>query len=163
MYVFRCRTFYTPFFHFAAAKISTQETSQLGSQARYMNKLLSIVRKKVTEKTMDVTLKFSLSALWNLTDESPQTCNVFLQEGGMQLFLQVRHLLLSPPLLFSMFEIQGMSKFRTSEIWMEGNLEYGQIYGHLNWIDLNALYVLDQFGFWLFAFRIGTAVRILND
>ena len=72
-----------------AAKISTQETSQLGSQPRYMAKLLSIVRKKVTERTIDVTLKFSLSALWNLTDESPQTCNVFLQEGGMQLFLQV--------------------------------------------------------------------------
>jgi Zyg-11 family protein len=77
------------FFFALAAKISTQETSQLGSQSRYMNKLLSIVRKKVTEKTMDVTLKFSLSALWNLTDESPQTCNVFLLEGGMQLFLQV--------------------------------------------------------------------------
>ena len=73
----------------AAAKISTQETSQLGSQSRYMSKLLSIVRRKVFDQSIDVTLKFSLSALWNLTDESPQTCNVFLQEGGMQLFLQV--------------------------------------------------------------------------
>jgi Zyg-11 family protein len=79
-------------FPITAAKISTQETSQLGSQSRYMSKLLSIVRKKVTDQAMDVTLKFSLSALWNLTDESPQTCNVFLKEGGMQLFLQVSFL-----------------------------------------------------------------------
>jgi Zyg-11 family protein len=88
MFHFR-KMFHFPFSIFAAAKISTQETSRLGSQSRYMNKLLSIVRKKVTDRALDVTLKFSLSALWNLTDESPQTCDVFLQEGGMQLFLQV--------------------------------------------------------------------------
>ena len=95
--VFRCLVFKLRFLiSFLAAKISTQETSQLGSQSSYMSKLLSIVQGKVTDKTMDVTLKFSLSALWNLTDESPQTCNVFLQEGGMKLFLQVRQ-----PLLFT--------------------------------------------------------------
>ena len=33
--------------------------------------------------------RFTLSALWNLTDESPNTCKVFLDEGGMDLFLGV--------------------------------------------------------------------------
>ena len=41
------------------------------------------------ENTLDITLKFTLSALWNLTDESPRTCKVFLDEDGMELFLDV--------------------------------------------------------------------------
>ena len=34
-------------------------------------------------------MRFTLSALWNLTDESALTCRVFLEEGGMELFLEV--------------------------------------------------------------------------
>lgn len=34
-------------------------------------------------------LKFTLSALWNLTDESPLTCKMFLEKGGIQLYLDV--------------------------------------------------------------------------
>ena len=59
-----------------AAKISTEQTSTLGSQASYMKKLLSIVRGRMQENVMDITMKFTLSALWNLTDESPRTCKV---------------------------------------------------------------------------------------
>lgn len=72
-----------------AAKISTSETSLLGSQPQYMRKLLSIVKSKVQTSCVDVTIKFTLSALWNLTDESPTTCSVFLEEGGMDLLLEV--------------------------------------------------------------------------
>ncbi|XP_021927398.1 protein zyg-11 homolog B-like isoform X2 [Zootermopsis nevadensis] len=72
-----------------AAKISTSETSLLGSQQQYMRKLLSIVRSKMQTGSVDITIKFTLSALWNLTDESPTTCSVFLEEGGMHLFLEV--------------------------------------------------------------------------
>nr|CAD7266549.1 unnamed protein product [Timema shepardi] len=72
-----------------AAKISTNETSLLGAQPQYMKKLLSIVRSKVETRSVDITIKFTLSALWNLTDESPTTCSVFLEEGGMALFLEV--------------------------------------------------------------------------
>lgn len=74
-----------------AAKISTEQTSTLGSQASYMKKLLSIVRGRMQETVMDITMKFTLSALWNLTDESPRTCKVFLDEEGMELFLDVLH------------------------------------------------------------------------
>jgi len=72
-----------------AAKISTEQTSTLGSQASYMKKLLSIVRGRMQDNVMDITMKFTLSALWNLTDESPRTCKVFLDEEGMELFLDV--------------------------------------------------------------------------
>lgn len=63
----------------AAAKITTQETSKLGSSSNYMQKLLKLVQRRTVERSVDVTLKFTLSALWNLTDESPETCSVFLQ------------------------------------------------------------------------------------
>ena len=54
-----------------------------------MQKLLSVVRNKKEDKQIDITLKYTLSALWNLTDESPTTCSVFLGEGGMELFIEV--------------------------------------------------------------------------
>uniref|UniRef100_A0A1B6MT34 Uncharacterized protein n=1 Tax=Graphocephala atropunctata TaxID=36148 RepID=A0A1B6MT34_9HEMI len=72
-----------------AAKISTSETSQLGSRQQYMRKLLNLVKGKMESRTVDITMKFTLSALWNLTDESPTTCVVFLKEGGLDLFLGV--------------------------------------------------------------------------
>ncbi|XP_017762696.1 PREDICTED: protein zyg-11 homolog B-like [Eufriesea mexicana] len=72
-----------------AAKISTRETSMLGAQPHYIAKLLAMVRAKVASKSVDTTMKFTLSALWNLTDESATTCEVFLDEGGMELFLNV--------------------------------------------------------------------------
>ncbi|XP_015119052.1 protein zyg-11 homolog B isoform X1 [Diachasma alloeum] len=72
-----------------AAKISTVETSMLGAKPQYMSKLLSMVRSKIESKSVDITMRFTLSALWNLTDESATTCKVFLEEGGMDLFLEV--------------------------------------------------------------------------
>ena len=50
-----------------AAKISTSETTVLGSTPKYMRKLLSIVKTKMEGTSLDITLKFTLSALWNLT------------------------------------------------------------------------------------------------
>lgn len=70
-----------------AARVSTAETSILGATDTYMSKLLSMVETKILEKRDDITMKFTLSALWNLTDESAATCTVFLQQGGANLFL----------------------------------------------------------------------------
>jgi Zyg-11 family protein len=50
-----------------AAKISTSETTVLGSTPKYMRKLLAMVRAKMESNQVDITLKFTLSALWNLT------------------------------------------------------------------------------------------------
>ena len=54
-----------------------------------LQKLLSIVKQKADTQIVDITLKFTLSALWNLTDESPSTCAIFLNEGGLDLFIQI--------------------------------------------------------------------------
>ncbi|XP_045623999.2 protein zyg-11 homolog B isoform X3 [Procambarus clarkii] len=72
-----------------AAKISTTQTALLGAKSIYMRKLLSLVQRRMEEGEVDITLKFTLSALWNLTDESPATCEVFLAEKGLNLFLQL--------------------------------------------------------------------------
>lgn len=72
-----------------ASKISTKETSELGSQIKYMQKLLDMVKNRADSELSDITLMFTLSALWNLTDESAATCNVFLELGGANLFLNV--------------------------------------------------------------------------
>ncbi|VEN53111.1 unnamed protein product [Callosobruchus maculatus] len=72
-----------------AAKISTEETSELGARHEYMLKLLAMVRTRVVSCSADITLKFTLSALWNLTDESAATCTVFLEQQGVHLFLSV--------------------------------------------------------------------------
>ncbi|CAG2103128.1 unnamed protein product [Medioppia subpectinata] len=73
-----------------AAKISTAETSVLGARPHYMEALLAIVRTRVADGGHnDLMLKFTLSALWNLTDESPKTCQMFLSKRGMDLYLRV--------------------------------------------------------------------------
>ncbi|KAK8771440.1 hypothetical protein V5799_025316 [Amblyomma americanum] len=77
-----------------AAKISTSETSSLGAKPEYMERLLRIVKSKLYAGEVDIMMKFTLSALWNLTDESPKTCSVFLSKGGMELFLNVLELFL---------------------------------------------------------------------
>lgn len=72
-----------------AAKVSTKQTSELGATPRYMRKLLAMVQSRVDTVVADITLRFTLSALWNLTDESAATCTVFLEQGGAYLFLNV--------------------------------------------------------------------------
>ncbi|XP_078044108.1 protein zyg-11 homolog B [Augochlora pura] len=72
-----------------ASKITPVETSMLAAQPLYMAKLLGIIRSKVESESVDITMKFALSALWNLTDESATTCLIFLAEGGMELFLKM--------------------------------------------------------------------------
>lgn len=72
-----------------AARVSTAETSELGARPTYMRKLLAMVQSRVEMKLSDITMKFTLSALWNLTDESSATCTVFLEQGGAVLFLNV--------------------------------------------------------------------------
>lgn len=54
-----------------------------------LQQLLHIVRQKATQGMVDATLKFTLSALWNLTDESPTTCRHFIENQGLDLFIKV--------------------------------------------------------------------------
>ncbi|CAL8254674.1 unnamed protein product [Merluccius merluccius] len=72
-----------------AAKLSTEQTAQLGAELFIVKQLLHIVRQKATQGVVDATLKFTLSALWNLTDESPTTCSHFIENQGLDLFIKV--------------------------------------------------------------------------
>lgn len=44
---------------------------------------------KLQGNAFDLTLKFTLSALWNLTDESPPTCQNFIDNEGLKLFVDI--------------------------------------------------------------------------
>jgi len=48
-------------------QIPTDQTSRLGGDRRYMQKFLSIIDSKINSRVIDTTLKFTLSALWNLS------------------------------------------------------------------------------------------------
>ncbi|KAG5850008.1 hypothetical protein ANANG_G00077720 [Anguilla anguilla] len=72
-----------------AAKLSTEQTAQLGAELFIVKQLLHIVRQKTAQVVVDATLKFTLSALWNLTDESPTTCRHFIENQGLELFIKV--------------------------------------------------------------------------
>ena len=103
-----------------AAKISTEETSELGSNAVYMKKLLSIVRGRMQDNTLDITLPYTISALWNLTDESPRTCKVFLDEGGMELFLDVLRAFPAKPTIET--KVLGLLNNITEVTWLRSSL-----------------------------------------
>lgn len=61
-----------------------------------LQQLLHIVRQKATQGMVDATLKFTLSALWNLTDESPTTCRHFIENQGLELFIKVLEVYTTP-------------------------------------------------------------------
>jgi len=71
-----------------ACKITSKETSQL-TEGREMNLLLSIAKERLPHRRIDGTLKFDLSALWNLTDESPKACHLFVDLGGLDLYVNL--------------------------------------------------------------------------
>ncbi|XP_048208073.1 protein zyg-11 homolog A [Perognathus longimembris pacificus] len=67
-----------------------EQTSQLqGELLMAVKELLSLVKQKTTENLHDVTFLFSMKALWNLTDESPAACKYFIENQGLEIFLQV--------------------------------------------------------------------------
>ncbi|KAM8849393.1 protein zyg-11 homolog isoform 2-T2 [Spinachia spinachia] len=67
------------------AKLSTEETAQLGKDV-FIMKMLAIVQQKATTGVVDSTLKFALSALWNLTDEIPTAARNFIECQGLELY-----------------------------------------------------------------------------
>ncbi|XP_032152880.1 protein zyg-11 homolog A isoform X1 [Sapajus apella] len=72
-----------------ALQLSPQQTAQLEELFMAVKELLAIVKQKTTENLDDVTLLFTLKALWNLTDESPAACKHFIENQGLEIFIQV--------------------------------------------------------------------------
>ncbi|XP_069465285.1 protein zer-1 homolog [Ambystoma mexicanum] len=50
--------------------------------------MLKLIQKKLLDRTCDQVMEFSWSALWNITDETPDNCEMFLNYSGMKLFLE---------------------------------------------------------------------------
>lgn len=48
-------------------QIPTSQSAKLGGSSLYMRKLLSIIKSRIDTRTVDITLKFTLSTLWNLS------------------------------------------------------------------------------------------------
>ncbi|XP_055007761.1 protein zyg-11 homolog isoform X2 [Boleophthalmus pectinirostris] len=71
------------------AKLSPEETAQLSKDVSIMKQLLAIVQQKAMVGVVDSTLKFALSALWNLTDEMPIAARNFLECQGLELYEEV--------------------------------------------------------------------------
>uniref|UniRef100_A0A8D0H677 Zyg-11 family member A, cell cycle regulator n=1 Tax=Sphenodon punctatus TaxID=8508 RepID=A0A8D0H677_SPHPU len=73
-----------------ALKLSSEQTAQLSAELYIVvGKLLEIIEQKTNQNEMDTTFSFTLSALWNLTDEAPTTCKHFIENQGLELFMRV--------------------------------------------------------------------------
>ena len=70
-------------------KLTRFQIAKIGANKMFMSELLSIVVKRMSVTNADITLQFTLSALWNLTDESPGTCKVFLSQNGREIFFKL--------------------------------------------------------------------------
>ncbi|CAD6195317.1 unnamed protein product [Caenorhabditis auriculariae] len=79
-------------------KMRTPQTRKLTSDDRYVKHLVKIMNdylakfQQQTPRDHDntlFTLKFTLSALWNLTDECSATCAAFLEAGGVRTAFEI--------------------------------------------------------------------------
>ncbi|VDM38201.1 unnamed protein product [Toxocara canis] len=77
-----------------APKIPTTQSHALATNQRYVRYLIDVIRENISASAApndnfnDFTIKFTLSALWNLTDESPETCQLFVELGGLNAALE---------------------------------------------------------------------------
>lgn len=70
-----------------ASQLTTEQTAKLSNKSDYIAKMIMLVHSKVEPYLqVDYVLKFTLSALWNITDECYQTCKMFILENGLQVF-----------------------------------------------------------------------------
>jgi len=71
-------------------QISISDKSKLESQPVYMETLLDIVRMRVQfVLNDDYTLEYTLRVIASLSDESPKSCQIFIEKGGIDLYLFV--------------------------------------------------------------------------
>ncbi|XP_056586173.1 protein zer-1 homolog [Triplophysa dalaica] len=53
----------------------------------FVKTMLNLIQKRLQDRMCDQVMEFSWSALWNITDETPDNCQMFLECNGMNLFL----------------------------------------------------------------------------
>ncbi|XP_026881507.2 protein zyg-11 homolog [Electrophorus electricus] len=71
------------------SKLGVEELAQFGGDEMIVKQLLSIVQQRASVGAVDSVLNFALTTLWNLTDERPYTCLLFLQCQGLELYMEV--------------------------------------------------------------------------
>eukprot|EP00096_Caligus_rogercresseyi_P002418 TRINITY_DN1453_c0_g2_i1.p1 TRINITY_DN1453_c0_g2~~TRINITY_DN1453_c0_g2_i1.p1 ORF type:complete len:838 (-),score=283.76 TRINITY_DN1453_c0_g2_i1:244-2757(-) len=72
-----------------ACQVDGQQKLLVGSLGA-MERMLDIIRNRVEKEVCDHVMETAWSTLWNVTDETPINCSRFLDNGGMQLFLQCK-------------------------------------------------------------------------
>ncbi|KAM5247773.1 protein zyg-11 homolog A [Ctenodactylus gundi] len=73
-----------------ALQLSPEQVAELQEDLfQAVKDLLTIVKQKTTKNLDDVTLWFTLKALWNITDESPAACKHFIENEGLAVVIQV--------------------------------------------------------------------------
>ncbi|XP_041050195.1 protein zer-1 homolog [Carcharodon carcharias] len=76
----------------------------------FVTTMLKLIQKKLTDKVCDQVMEFSWSALWNITDETPDNCEMFLNCNGMKLFLECLN------------EFQGKQELHRNMLGLLGNV-----------------------------------------
>ncbi|XP_004588841.2 protein zyg-11 homolog A [Ochotona princeps] len=73
-----------------ALQLSPKQTAQLEEELFLaIKELLTIIKQKIGGRLNDITLLFTLKALWNLTDECPTACKYFIENQGVLIYIRV--------------------------------------------------------------------------
>ncbi|XP_061589202.1 protein zer-1 homolog isoform X3 [Cololabis saira] len=68
-------------------QVDNQHKEAVGKMG-FVKTMLNLIQKKLQDGMCDQVMEFSWSALWNITDETPDNCQMFLNCRGMSLFLE---------------------------------------------------------------------------
>jgi Zyg-11 family protein len=50
--------------------------------------MLTLIQARLTKNECDDVMEIAWSTMWNVTDETPENCRLFLEGRGMDLFLR---------------------------------------------------------------------------
>jgi len=87
-------------------RLTIDECGQLGSIGN-IKRLLYLIERQIDrlqnshQLTSDDTLRFCLSLLWNLTDENPIVCEIFIHSMGLPLFQRLLNLFASDSIVLT--------------------------------------------------------------
>jgi hypothetical protein len=68
-------------------KLTLYEKLNLFSKSVYIETLINILRISAHSPPDEFILYYTLSCLWNMTDRSPELCQIFLKKGGLNTYL----------------------------------------------------------------------------
>lgn len=67
--------------------IHVQDAKSLMAHTRFVEIIMSVIRRKVEEKRSDETMILCYGTLWNVSDETPENSEKFIRNGGIQLLM----------------------------------------------------------------------------